>query len=120
MNASEMLEKLTELYAKRDLLNLDKKRAIPAEVQTILDEIEAEFAAPLVAVVNEITELEMKIKETVIATGETAKGGALQAVYDKGRTSWDTKTLNGYIKAHPELADCRKQGDPFVSIRKLG
>ena len=49
--------------------------------------------------------------------GETVKGDHLQAVWSKGRASWDDKALMGYTKAHPELLEFRKQGEPSVSIR---
>lgn len=119
MNATQALEKLTELYAKRDLLSLDKKAAIPAETQAILDEIEAEFSPKQEAIGNEIAELEAQVKSLVLESGETAKGGSLQAVYAKGRVSWDTKALDGYAKANPAISEYRKQGDPSVSIRKI-
>ncbi len=119
MNAQQALEKLTELYAKRDLLSLDKKAAVPAEVQAVLDEIEAEFAPKQDVINSEISELETQVKALVLETGETAKGGSLQAVFAKGRVSWDTKALDGYAKANPAIAEYRKQGDPSVSIRKI-
>ncbi len=41
------------------------------------------------------------------------------AVWSKGRETWDTKSLDGYALAHPEIASLRKVGDPSVSIRKI-
>lgn len=119
MNAEQTLEKLTELYAKRDLLMLDKKAALPAEVQAVLDEIEAEFQPKQEIIGAEISELETAVKALVLEAGETAKGGSLQAVFTKGRITWDTKSLDGYAKANPVIADFRKQGEPSVSIRKV-
>lgn len=119
MNSTQALEKLTELYAKRDLLSLDKKAAIPAEVQIVLDEIEAEYAPKQEAISTEISELEAQVKSLVLEGGETAKGGSLQAVFTKGRVTWDTKSLEGYAKANPAIAEYRKQGEPSVSIRKI-
>ena len=123
MNAQEMLEKLTEFYAQRDLLMIDKKRtledAMPAEVKQRMEEIDAEFGDKEAAVANNIAALETEIRSTVLEQGETVKGGALQAVYVKGRVTWDTKSLDGYCKAHPELEEYRKQGNPSVSLRKV-
>lgn len=119
MNAQQALEKLTELYAKRDLLGLDKKAAIPADVQSVLDEIEAEFSPKQDAINSEISELEAQVKALVLELGETAKGGSLQAVFAKGRVTWDSKALDGYAKANPAISEYRKQGDPSVSIRKI-
>ncbi len=119
MNATTLLEKLTELYAKRDILSLDKKAAIPTEIQAVLDEIEAEFSPKQELINEEISKLEAAVKSAVLETGETAKGGSLQAVFAKGRVSWDTKALDGYAKANPAIAEYRKQGEPSVSIRKV-
>ena len=120
MNTAELLEQLTEKYAQRDLLNIEKKRAIPDEVQKVLDDIEAEFSPKAELIGNEIAALESAVKTAVLADGATVKGGALQAVFAKGRVTWDTKSLDGYCKAHPELEEFRKVGDPSVSIRKIG
>jgi hypothetical protein len=119
MNATQALEKLTELYAKRDLLALDKKAAIPAEIQAILDEIELEYQPKQESISSEISELEAQVKSIVLESGETVKGGSLQAVFAKGRVTWDTKALDGYAKANPAIAEYRKQGEPSVSIRKI-
>ena len=123
MPIEQKLERLTELYAQRDLLMLDKKRAeddvIPAEIKKHLEDIDAEYAPQESAIAEKVAALEAELKAEVIAGGVTVKGGALQAVFSKGRTTWDTKALDGYLKAHPELEEYRKIGEPSVSIRKL-
>ncbi len=100
MNAQVLLEQLTEAYARRDLLNIDKKNAIPVE--------------------GKISELEEQAKQAVLEAGDTVKGGALQAVYSKPRVTWDSKQLDGLMIVIPELAQARKVGQPSVSIRKIG
>lgn len=119
MTATQLLEKLTGLYARRDLLAMYKKAAIPAEVQKVLDDIDAEFGPSQDAISQEIALIEAEVKAAVLESGETSKGGSLQAVYAKGRVSWDTKALDGYAKANPAIAEYRKQGEPSVSIRKI-
>lgn len=59
------------------------------------------------------------VKASVIAEGESVKGERLQAVWVKGRTSWDTKALDGYSAAHPEIERFRKVGEPNVTIRTV-
>ena len=119
-----MLEQLTEFYAQRDLLMIDKKRALedamPAEVKQRMNELEAEFGDKEEAVKDNIAALEAEVKQAVLDEGATVKGGSVQAVYVKGRVSWDSKALDGYCKAHPELEEYRKQGNPSVSLRKTG
>lgn len=118
MIAQQILEELTKAYADRDLLALQKKQTVPADVQKVLDEIDAEFA-PQEASVNTVIEaLEKQVKEIVKADGHTATGGSLQAVFTKGRVTWDSKYLDGYAKAHPEINEYRKVGEPSVAIRR--
>jgi hypothetical protein len=37
----------------------------------------------------------------------------------KGRVSWDGKSLDGYMAAHPEISAFRKEGEPSVSLRNV-
>ena len=120
MDAKQILDQLTEAYARRDLILLAKQDAIPAEVKKILEDNEIAFAERLEANANLISDLEEQDKLAVLEAGETVKGGALQAVYVKGRVSWDTKKLDGLMIVLPELNQARKVGEPTVTIRKTG
>lgn len=139
-------EKLDSLARLQDYLNTfeltrnDTREALNAEQQALIDsvltpeilakvgEIKAEFAPKFEALENDTAYLEKKqeaetltedIKAEVIAAGETVKGSCLMAVYAKGRVSWDTKALDGYCVAHPEVEQFKKIGEPSVSIRKM-
>lgn len=68
---------------------------------------------------DETAALTQEIKEAVLKIGNTVPGSFLQAVWNKGRTSWDTKALVGYAVSHPELNGLKKVGNPSVSIRKV-
>lgn len=118
----QLLENLTELYAQRDLLSIDRKRAeeaaIPKEVQEKLADIRGEFDPKENAVADKIAELETQIKAEVLTAGISCKGGSLNAVYMKGRITWDTKGLEGLMIAVPQLGQFRKTGEPSVTIRK--
>lgn len=124
MKAHEILEQLTELYAQQDLLKIAKydarNAAIPEEVVAAFADIDAEFSPKLDAVAEKIAALEADAKAAVLAEGATAKGGALQAVYTKGRVTWDGKKLDGMMSLIPQLEDARKVGEPSVTIRKVG
>lgn len=52
-------------------------------------------------------------------TKGSIKGEYLQAVYSKGRSSWDTKSIEGYAASHPELLQFKKTGAPTVSFRSV-
>ena len=119
----QKLDELAELYAQRDLSEMEKKRLIDevmtAEIKAKIAEIEAEFLGRGESVSEKIAELEAEVKEAVKTAGASVKGQFLHAVFTKGRVTWDSKALDGYAKAHPELAEYRKEGEPSVSLRKV-
>ena len=123
MNTQQKLDQLAELQAQQDYLALKKQELIDAvltaEIKAKLSEIEAEFAPGAEAVAANIAAMTTEVKADVIAAGSTVKGAHLQAVFSKGRVSWDTKALDGYAAAHPEITPFRKEGEPSVSIRKV-
>ena len=120
------VEKLNELYEKKaalEVVRLEKEKLIDSvltpEIRKQIADIEAEFADKTMVVNADIQTIEAEIKQAVVSEGETVKGDYLMAVFAKGRVSWDTKALDGYVAAHPEVAQFRKVGDPSVSIRAL-
>jgi len=123
-NAKDILEKLTELYAQRDLLHIAHDEArdavIPEEVEAALADVDAEFTPKLDAIDQKIASLEEDAKAAVLSEGATVKGNVLQAVYTKGRVSWDNKKLEGLMMIVPQLEGARSVGQPTVSIRKIG
>ncbi|MFA6270311.1 MAG: hypothetical protein WC657_03825 [Candidatus Paceibacterota bacterium] len=143
MNTQEKLEQLERINEYLDTFESrksDTRSALDGEKQSLIDsiltpeilakveEIKAEFQPKYDSLENDQAYLAQKaeaesliaeIKSDVIAEGKTIKGSRLMAVYAKGRISWDNKGLDGYIVAHPELAQFRKEGEPSVSIRKI-
>ncbi|KRT69372.1 MAG: hypothetical protein XU15_C0011G0054 [candidate division NC10 bacterium CSP1-5] len=119
----DKLDRLAEYQSQRDVLNMDKQAAIDSiltpEIKERLAEVEAEFGGKVEAVTENLAALEAEVRADVLTQGETVRGFRLQAVWSKGRTSWDDRALQGYMKAHPELAEFRKQGEPSVSIRVI-
>lgn len=93
------------------------ERVLTPEIKDLLAEIDAEFD-PKIAELNQTKAiLEAQIKEQVIIAGQTVKGSLHQFVFSKPRVSWDTKLLDGYAMAHPEILHFRKEGNPSVSVR---
>ena len=121
MDAVEMLDKLADFRSQRDLIRLQESEAMdaafPEELRQTLKDIEAEFAGRSEIVNEKIASLEKEIKAEVLEHGETVKGTHLKAVWNKGRVSWNSKALEGYAVAHPEVAAFRKEGKPSISIR---
>lgn len=82
-------------------------------------EIAAEFGEKIDAVNDNIAALTEEIKKDVVAAGKTFKGNCYQAVYMRGRVTWNTDMLEGMVILLPQLVKARKEGAPSVSIRKV-
>lgn len=124
MNEQEIKSKLDSLanyQAHKALLDMDKQalidKVITPEIKKQIADIESEFVGKSQAVNENISALESEIRQAVLTFGTSVKGAILHAVYSAGRVSWDTKSLDGYAAAHPEIAAFKKQGDPSVSLR---
>ncbi len=122
MNTKEKLDKITELEIAQRAKEMEKEKLIDQiltpEIKAKIADIEAEFAKDN-HLAEEIERLTGEVKSEVLSAGETVKGQYLMAVYNKGRVSWDTKALDGYAAAHPEVAQFKKIGEPSVSIRGI-
>ena len=119
---SNKLDELAELNAMRDVqrMNHAAERAHAMEpVREALDIVDALWAPRLADTQDRITALEVEIRADVLTGKATLKGDTSKwkAIYMQGRTSWNTKALEGYSAAHPEIERFRKVGEPSVSIR---
>lgn len=123
-SADEILVRLSEAYAERDNLHLEQARlndeAIPEEVKQRLAEIAAEFMPMFDMADEKIAALEEQARQAVLAEGKTVKSDYIQAVYQKGRISWDSKKLEGLMMIVPQLENARTVGEPTVILRKGG
>lgn len=141
----ERLYSLDEWESQRDLMCLDKNKALedlvlkrkqdimaalPQELRAKIAEIEqayedadvktaAEFDNRLQFLEQSISGLSERIKEDVLKIGYTVKGEFKQAVWNRGRITWNSKGLQGYQVAHPEIATFREDHDPTVTIRSV-
>lgn len=122
-SAEIALNKLDVLRAKLEAMTLGKQDRIAAiitpEIQAQLDAIEAEYTEMAAETVERIAGAEASVKSLVLALGESVKAVHLQAVYTKPRVTWDTKSLDGYAVAHPEIGVFRREGEASVSIRAV-
>ena len=123
MDVYGKVERYSDLGAGIALAEQEKKALIdsvtPQEVKDKIAEIEAEYADKIEGMTNEKAVLEAEIKGEVLASGRTIKGNTHAFTFTKGRTSWDSKLLDGYAVAHEEILVARKVGEPSVSIRKV-
>lgn len=114
------LEELAEVRAAIQITQIDyeaKREEILKTIQAELEALAAEYDPLLASANDRATVLEAEIKSDVITHGLTVKASSLQAVYARGRISWDNKGLDNFAADHPEILKFRKMGEPSVSLR---
>lgn len=120
---SEMLDLLSDYNSQKDVIKLKKQELIDTiltpEIKAQIAAIDAEFADKEITVDEKIKELTTIIEEAVISLGKSAKGKYLAAVYFNGKVTWDSKTLDGYAISHPEINLMRREGKPYIVIRRV-
>lgn len=123
MTITEMLNQLAQMRSQVDFYRMaweERRNQILEPVKTQLIELDDEFEPMVETAQERIGELEAQVKQAVLRHGASVKGDHLQAVWNKGRTSWDTRKLDGLMIALPQLKECRSEGAPSVSIRTVG
>lgn len=123
MTITEMLNQLAEMRSRIDFYRMaceQRRDEILAPVKAQLADLDAEFAPMIETAQESIGAMEAQVKQAVLEHGASVKGDHLQAVWNKGRTSWDTRKLDGLMIALPQLKECRSEGAPSVSIRTVG
>ena len=98
-------------------INIAEKLDALAVKKYILERKKADFDEVNKDLIDEIAMIESEIKEAVLAKGETVRTERIQAVWNKGKTTWDGGLLEGYAVAHPEILAAKKTGKPTVSFR---
>jgi hypothetical protein len=119
-SVARKLERLADLHAAADLARMEyeaRRTEVLRKVQDELDALEAEFKPALDAAEANTAALEAEIKNDVLLRGESLRGSLLQAIYMKGRVSWDLSGMNEYARDHPDVLRFRKEGQPSVSLR---
>ena len=116
------LDELAEWTALRDIQRMNHEAERQAAMEPVLAavrDVDVLWAQRLADTQDRITALEVEIRADVLAGKASLKGDTSKwsAVWVKGRTSWDTKALDGYSAAHPEIERFRKVGEPSVTIR---
>ena len=118
-----LLDDLRETQLQLEVLRIERQEmydaAMTPEVKAEIEAINAELGPKLDAAEGRIRILRDKAKKLVIRYGQSVKAKGLHAVFNDGKTSWDTKGLEGYAKAHPEVLELRKVGKPSVALRAV-
>src|SRR5215471_15648812 len=114
----DTLDRLAQTRTQRANLTAEKQaavdRVVTPEIKVQLDAIEQEFTETDKDLDFAIASLEAEIKGAVLERGVSATGQHLQASWNKGRVTWDTRTLDIYSTLHPEIRPYRKEGEPYV------
>lgn len=124
-DADEIAARLDELAAVRAAAEVTRqeyeaRRAeILRAVQTELEALEAEFQPLLDAAQTREQALEAEIRSQVLEHGGTIRGSQLQAVYVRGRVTWDTSGLDEFANDNPAVLNFRREGAPSVQLRGL-
>lgn len=117
----QALNQLADYQAQQDTLRLEQEELInklmPPEIKKAIEDIRAEYAVKSSAAAENIEQLQNEIKAAVKELGASVKSDLLHAVFSSGRTTWDSKGLDGYVVAHPEVEKFKKVGEASVSIR---
>ena len=122
MDIYEQIEKYSDLTFGIDAISQEKQalidQGLTPEIKEKLAEIDAEFDPKADEIAQQKSMLEAEIKQEILEAGRTIKGTYHSFVWSKPRVSWDTKALDGYAAAHPEIQQFRIEGSPSVSVRK--
>lgn len=117
------LDELANLRAAHDAITLQKQALVDSiltdEIKAKLADIDAEFLGKHEVINDKANPLEAEIKQAILAHGASVKGAFLHAIWMKGRVSWQSKGLDGYMVAHPEIATFRTEGEPTCSLRNI-
>ena len=119
MEITQILEQMVEVNAAVQVTRLDyeaKQAEIMATVQAELNALSAEYDPLFDSGRERLQALEAQAKELCIMRGQSAKVDGLAVTYVKGRTSWDTKALDGYAAAHPEIERFKSEGNPSARL----
>ncbi len=97
----------------------DKIDALLAEVQPQVDSLKVIQSMREQDLNARIAALRSEIESLIRDIGQSVKGERLHAIYNKGRVTWDTKGLEGFMVAEPRLASFRKVGEAYVTFRDI-
>lgn len=115
-----LLNELDELQNQRQILDMgyqSRREEIMRPIAHALAGLEAEIEPQADAINARIAALQAQIESAVLRRGATVRGARLQAVFSRGRVTWDTRALVGYAATHPDVLEFQRVGEPSVAIR---
>jgi len=117
--AEDKLDLLADFRFAVDTVAHAKQVFIDNILSSVHHKIEA-YDSDIQSLSAQADAIEREVRSAALALGGSVKGHRLQAVWAKGRISWDAKGLEGVAAVIPEIRQFRKEGEPSVSIRVVG
>lgn len=102
--------------ATGEILDMERRVTELSELMKEFAAKQALFESENAEMIQTIEKLKENIKTEILEKQESVTYSGLKVIWSKGKTTWDTKALNGYLKKHPELEKFRKVGNPVVSF----
>jgi hypothetical protein len=99
-----------------EILDMERRVTELSELMKEMAAKQALFDMENAEMIEKIEKLKENIKTEILEKQESVTYSGLKVIWSKGKTTWDTKALNGYVKTHPELETFRKVGNPVVSF----
>lgn len=120
----QMLDELAALRDEILALNVEKeaiaKDIIPAYLREQVYIEQTKCDEKIKPREERARQLELLIKAACIAQSRTITGRMLQAVYSRGKDTWDTIGLLRYARDHRQVLDYFKVGKPYcLRIQKV-
>jgi len=130
MNATVLLDKFGVMESEFTTAQVQRNNLIADALVKLANAAPEEFAAWNDAVQqrddaarqheSDVAELKAQITELTLVEQSTLRGQYYMAVYSKPRVTWDTKGLDGFAVAYPEILAFRKEGEKgSVSFRHV-
>jgi uncharacterized protein YifE (UPF0438 family) len=120
LEADERLARLADARTAAAALHAEydsERDSILSQVREQLAALDKAYSDLLRQADEEVSNLEGEVREAILLLGESAQRVEVQAIFCKGRVSWDSKGLDRYVEQHPDVAEFRRIGAPSVRIK---
>jgi uncharacterized protein YifE (UPF0438 family) len=93
-----------------------EREAVLEQVRGRLEALDRAYRDLLASADAEVARREDEVRQAVLRLGQTTQHPGVQAVFCRGRVSWDARGLERFAEDHPEVGEFRRVGAPSVRI----
>jgi uncharacterized protein YifE (UPF0438 family) len=97
----------------------EARSAVLSQIRDQLAAVDAAYAERLRDAADAAATNEEMLRALIQRHKHSVTLAGVRAVYSAGRVTWDSKKMEVYAQAHPEVREFRKVGNPVVSLRFL-